>query len=49
VKLFATIRLTQKENREPRDLDIINDRGIEEEDNDDFEYLTIKRYVYSRE
>jgi hypothetical protein len=49
VKLFTTIRLTQEEDREPRDLDIINNKEVKEEDNNDFEYLPTKRYIYSQE
>ena len=49
MKLFATVRLTQKEDSEPRDINIINNKEVEEEINEDIEYLLIKRYVYSRE
>jgi hypothetical protein len=50
VKLFATIRLTQEDDREPRDIDIANDKELLEEDDKDFEYMPSgKQYVYSRE
>ena len=50
MKLFATIRLTQEDDREPRDIDITNDKEVSDDEDDDFEYiLSGKRYVYSRE
>jgi hypothetical protein len=50
VKLFATIRLTQEDNGEPRDVDIANNKELPEEDDKDFEYMPSgKRYTYSRE
>jgi hypothetical protein len=50
VKLFATIRLTQEDDREPRDIDIANDKEVSDDEDDDFEYiLSRKRYAYSRE
>jgi hypothetical protein len=50
VKLFATIRLTQEDDREPRDIDIANNKELLEEDDKDFEYMPSgKQYVYSRE
>ena len=50
VQLFALVRLSQEEDREPRDLDIINNIGVDEDlDNLDFKYLPTKRYSYSRE
>jgi hypothetical protein len=50
MKLFATVRLTQEDDREPRDVDIINDKELLEEDDEDFEYMPSgKRYAYSRE
>jgi hypothetical protein len=50
IKLFATIRLTQEDNREPRDIDIINDKEVLDNEDNNFEYiLSGKRYAYSRE
>jgi hypothetical protein len=50
MKLFATIRLTQEDNREPRDIDIINDKEVLDNEDNNFEYiLSGKRYAYSRE
>jgi hypothetical protein len=50
VKLFATIRLTQEDDREPRDIDIINNKEVSDNKDDDFEYiLSRKQYAYSRE
>ena len=50
MKLFATIRLTQEDDREPGDIDIINDKEVLDDEDDDFEYiLSRKRYAYSRE
>jgi hypothetical protein len=50
VKLFATIRLTQEDYREPRDIDIVNDKEVLDNENNDFEYiLSRKQYAYSRE
>jgi hypothetical protein len=50
VKLFATIRLTQEDNREPRDIDIANDKEVLDDKDNDFEYiLSGKQYAYSRE
>jgi hypothetical protein len=50
VKLFATIRLTQEDDGEPRDIDIVNDKELPKEDDEDFEYMPSgKRYVYSQE
>jgi hypothetical protein len=50
IQLFALVRLLQEEDREPGDLDIINNIGVDEDlDNLDFEYLPIKQYSYSRE
>jgi hypothetical protein len=50
VKLFATICLTQEDDGEPGDIDIINDKEVLDDEDDDFEYiLSRKRYVYSRE
>ena len=50
MKLFATIRLTQEDDGEPRDIDIVNDKELPKEDDEDFEYMPSgKRYVYSQE
>jgi RecJ-like exonuclease len=50
VQLFASVRLSQEEDGEPGDLDIVNNIGVDEDLDDlDFEYLSIKRYSYSRE
>jgi hypothetical protein len=50
VKLFVTIRLTQEDNREPRDIDIVNNKEVLDNKDNDFEYiLSGKRYTYSRE
>ena len=50
IKLFVIIRLTQKDDREPGDIDIINDKEVSDNKDDDFEYiLSRKRYAYSRE
>jgi hypothetical protein len=50
IKLFATIRLTQEDNREPRDIDITNNKEVSNNKNNDFEYiLSGKQYAYSRE
>jgi hypothetical protein len=50
VELFTLVRLSQEEDREPGDLDIVNNIGVDEDlDNLDFEYLPTKQYSYSRE
>jgi len=50
VKLFATIRLTQEDDGEPGDIDIVNDKEVSDDEDDDFEYIPSgKRYAYSRE
>ena len=47
MKLFATICLTQEDDREPRDIDIINDKEVLDDEDDDFEYIpSRKRYAY---
>ena len=49
-QLFASVRLSQEEDREPGDLDIVNNTGVDEDLDDlDFEYLPTKRYSYSQE
>jgi hypothetical protein len=51
VELFATVRLTQTSDGEPGDMDIINGRfeEDEEQEEDQYEYIPMKRYSYSRE
>jgi hypothetical protein len=50
IKLFATIRLTQEDNREPRDINIINNKEVLDNKDNDFEYIpNRKQYAYSRE
>jgi hypothetical protein len=50
VELFALVRLLQQEDREPRDLDIVNNIGVDNNLNDlEFKYIPTKRYSYSRE
>jgi hypothetical protein len=49
VELFATVRLAQTEEGEPRDEDIVNGRVVDEVEDDEDEYIPTKRYSYSRE
>jgi hypothetical protein len=51
VELFATIRLAQTSDGEPGDMDITNGRfeEDEEQEEDQYEYIPMKRYSYSRE
>jgi hypothetical protein len=50
VELFAAVQLSQYDNAEPGDLDIVNGRVIEEEEDvDDNDYTLLKRYSYTRE
>jgi hypothetical protein len=50
VELFALVRLLQQEDREPRDLDIVNNIGVDNNLNNlEFKYIPTKRYSYSRE
>jgi hypothetical protein len=50
VKLFATIRLTQHDDGEPGDADIANGRDISlEDEEEELEYIPMRRYAYSRE
>jgi hypothetical protein len=50
VELFATVRLAQSDDAEPGDIDIANGITIVEEDEEDeFEYIPRQRYAYSRE
>ena len=39
MKLFATIRLTQEDNREPRDINIINDKEVLDNKDNNFKYI----------
>jgi hypothetical protein len=48
VELFALVRLLQQEDKEPRDLDIINNTGVDNNlDNSEFKYILTKQYSYS--
>ena len=50
VKLFATVRLTQHDDGEPGDVDIANGRDISlEDEEEELEYISMRRYAYSRE
>ena len=49
VELFAAVRLTQSGNGEPRDIDITNRRAVQEEDDEETDYVPSRRYTYSRE
>jgi Tc5 transposase DNA-binding domain len=49
VELFATVRLTQAEDGEPGDVDIVNGRVVLDEDEEDNDYVPSRRYAYSRE
>ena len=50
VQLFTSVRLSQEEDKEPRDLDTINNTGVDDDLNDtEFKYIPTKRYSYSRE
>jgi hypothetical protein len=49
-QLFIIVRLKQNEDRKPRDLDLVNNTGVDENlDNLDSDYILTKRYSYSRE
>ena len=49
-QLFASVRLSQHEDGEPRDFDIMNNTGVADDLEDpEFEYMPTKRYSYSRE
>jgi hypothetical protein len=49
-QLFASVRLSQHEDREPRDFNIMNNIGVADDLEDlEFEYMPTKRYSYSRE
>ncbi len=48
LELFASVRLTQADNAEPGDVELVN-RGTIEEEDDDYEYTPSKRYSYSHE
>jgi hypothetical protein len=50
MKLFATIRLTQEDDREPRDINIVNNKEVLDNKDNDFEYIpSRKQYAYSQE
>jgi hypothetical protein len=49
VELFATVRLVQSEDSELGDIDIANGRFVQEEDNEETDYVPSRRYAYSRE
>jgi hypothetical protein len=49
-QLFAIVRLKQNEDKEPRDLNLVNNTGVDEDlDNPDSDYIPTKQYSYSRE
>jgi hypothetical protein len=49
-QLFVIVRLEQNEDREPGDLNLVNNTGVDEDlDNPDGDYILTKRYSYSRE
>jgi hypothetical protein len=49
-QLFASVRLSQYKDGEPRDLDIVNNTGITNDlNNPEFKYMPTKQYSYSRE
>jgi hypothetical protein len=48
VELFTLVRLLQQEDGEPRDLNIINNIGVDNNLDDlEFKYILTKRYSYS--
>jgi hypothetical protein len=53
VELFATVRLSQNNEAEPGDEDIVNGRVVIDDDSeseaDEYEYIPKRRYAYSRE
>jgi hypothetical protein len=50
VKLFVTICLTQEDNGEPGDINIINNKEVSDNKDNNFKYIpSRKRYAYSRE
>jgi hypothetical protein len=50
IELFTLVRLSQQEDGEPGDLDIVNNTGVDNDlDNSEFKYILTKRYSYSRE
>ena len=51
VELFATVRLAQHDDGEPGDVDIANrrDTALNDDDEEELEYIPTKRYAYSRE
>jgi hypothetical protein len=47
-QLFASVRLSQYKNREPGDLNIINNIDVANDlDDPEFEYMPTKQYSYS--
>ncbi len=46
---FATVRLGQSEDGEPGDIDIANRRLVQEQDDEETDYVPSRRYAYSRE
>ena len=49
MELFTTVRFTQSGDSEPRDIDITNGRAVQEEDDEETDYVPSQRYTYSRE
>jgi hypothetical protein len=52
IELFATLRLAQTDDGEPRDVDIVNKRVIlekDKEEEDEYKYIPTKQYAYSQE
>ena len=47
--MFTIVRLVQSKDSEPRDTDVTNRRFVQEEDNEDTDYVPSRRYAYSRE
>lgn len=47
VELFATVRLAQAEDGEPRDVDIANGTVLLNEDQEENDYIPSRRYAYS--
>ena len=49
VELFAAVRLTQSKDGEPGDIDIAYRRIIQEQEDEETDYIPSRRYAYSRE
>lgn len=49
VELFAVVRLGQSNGGEPGDIDIANRRIIQEQEDEETDYVPSRRYAYSRE